>query len=216
MDYYRRVDAFFGRFVDRLGYGTRLLVLSDHGFTRLKTQVYLNHILKSKGYLWFTRPDPKSVEDIHPASLAFAMDPTRIYLNCRDRFHQGTLGPCEAQELRGKLRNELSALRFGDVGLDARFGQTDLNEPLFSEVLVKEEVYEGDLLHLAPDLLVIPRPGFDIKAALGTTQPVMDDIFTGMHSHDDAFLLVDDPEVAVRLPNPRITDVADLIMEVMH
>ncbi len=37
IDYYRRIDHFFGRLREKLGAGTKLIVLSDHGFTHLKT-----------------------------------------------------------------------------------------------------------------------------------------------------------------------------------
>ena len=70
---YQRVDTCVSRLLDTLGGISRVIVLSDHGFTRLKTQVYLNNILKGLGYLSFKRPAPQSPEDIDPSSLAFAM-----------------------------------------------------------------------------------------------------------------------------------------------
>ncbi|MDQ7784563.1 MAG: alkaline phosphatase family protein [Desulfomonilaceae bacterium] len=215
VNYYRRLDAFIGRFVDRLGSSTRLMVLSDHGFTRLKTQVYLNHILKTMGHLAFTTPAPVSPEDIHPGSRAFAMEPTRVYLNCRDRFRNGSLSASEAIEFRGKLRSELAAIGFEDVGIFDPPEGSDSNERVFGDVLVKEDVYEGELLPQAPDLVVIPKPGYDVKAGLNPPGATMTDIFTGMHTHDDAFLIVDDPGTAQRLPEPYITDVAPLILEVL-
>ncbi len=215
VNYYRRIDAFIGRFLDRMGSSVRLIVLSDHGFTHLKTQVYLNHILKSMGHLVFTTPEPTSLEHIHPQSRAFAMEPGRIYLNCRDRFGNGALSATEAMEFREKLRNELTAIRLEDVGIYDRREASDPGERLFAEVLVKEDVYNGDLLPMAPDLIVIPKAGYDVKAGLPPPAAVMTDIFTGMHTHDDAFLIVDDPHVAERLPKPEITDAAGLILEVL-
>lgn len=215
VDYYRRIDAFLGRVLDRIGSSTRLVMLSDHGFTRLRTQVYLNHILKSRGYLAFNTPDPTALEDVHPRSRAFAMEPGRIYLNRSDRFTSGALSATEAAEFREKLRNELVGITLEDVGVCDPVGGTDPGERLFAEVLVKEDVYEGDCLPLAPDLVVIPRPGYDVKAGLNPAGATMTDIFTGMHTNDDAFLIVDDPRVAERLPTPHITDVAGLILEVL-
>ncbi len=215
VDYYRRVDAFLGRFLDRVGSLTRLVVLSDHGFTNLKKQVYLNHILKSMGYLAFNTPETTSLEDIHPRSRAFAMEPGRIYLNSRDRFRNGALSATEAVEFREKLRNELAAMRLEDVGICDSREVSDSRQRLFAEVLTKENVYEGDLLDKAPDLVVIPRPGYDVKAGLNPPEATITDIFTGMHTHDDAFLIVDDPQVAEKLPAPRITDAAGLILEVL-
>lgn len=215
MEYYRRVDGFFGRFADRLGGGTRLIVLSDHGFTRLKTQVYLNFILRSLGYLSFAVADPRRPEDIHPRSLAFAMDPTRIYINSRERFVQGSVGPSEAVAVRERLRKELLDVRLADLGITDPWGSDRDDDPVFTEVPAKEEVYTGSLLALAPDLIVIPRRGYDPKASLNAAAPTITDIFTGMHTHDDAFLIVNDPGVPSRLPAPRITDVAALVTEIL-
>lgn len=216
VDYYRRVDRFFGGLMDRVGHGTRLIVLSDHGFTDLKQQVYLNHILKAMGYLAFNRPDPRSPGDIHPSTKAFAMDPTRIYLNSKDRFQAGVIGPGEAREIRGKLKGELERLRLSDVGISDVEASDGLNDSLFAAVLCKEDLYTGDCFHLAPDLVIIPRPGYDPKAALDASAPVAKDIFTGMHTHDDAFLLVQD-RLPVALPDKVcISDVADLILEVLE
>lgn len=216
LDYYRRVDSFVGSFLDRLDPRARLIVLSDHGFTRLKTQVYLNHILETMGYLHFSKPKPASLEDIHPASKAFAMDPSRIYLNSRDRFAGGALSPDEAQHIRTNLKLDLMRLKLSDFGMAGSGLSRTGDDTLFQEVRFKEEIYHGQQLQYAPDLVVIPRPGYDIKAQLSIRRPTMTDIFTGMHTHDDAFLIVDDPSAQERLGQPVITDVFDLVMDVFR
>jgi len=215
MDYYRRVDAFFARFLDHLPSDTRLIVLSDHGFTRLRKQVYLSPILRSLGYLSFTRPDPQSLEDIDPVSRAFAMDPTRIYLNSRQRFRRGVLSHSEAAEVRSKLKHDLEGMRLRDVGILETGDGESRDDSLFAEVKLKEEIYDGDLLPLAPDLVIIPKRGYDPKAAINAPAAVMTDIFTGMHTHDDAFLIVSDPGPSDELLTPCITDVAGQILDVL-
>lgn len=215
MDYYRRIDGFFGRFTARLGSNTRLIVLSDHGFTRLKTQVYLNFILRSLGYLSFSTSSPRTPADIHPQSAAFAMDPTRIYLNSRERFVQGSLAPQEAASVRERLKSTLEGLRLCDLGITDPQGIDREDDKVFSQVLSKEEVYSGSAFSLAPDLIVIPRNGYDPKAWLNADAASMTDIFTGMHTHDDAFLIVNNPALTGRLPSPHITDVAGLVTEVL-
>lgn len=213
INYYQRVDICVGRLIDAVGSSTKIVVLSDHGFTKLKTQVYLNSILRRLGYLSFYGPAPQALEDIHPSSFAFAMDPSRIYLNSKDRFRQGRLGLGEAEELRGRLKNDLENLRLSDVEIqDSGQNGESADELLFQEVKTKEEVYYGDLTPLAPDLVIIPRRGYDLKASLNVAVPTMKDIFTGMHTHDDAFLIVNSPSVSAALPSPKITDVADLII----
>ena len=215
IDYYRRVDALVGSVVDRLSGSARLIVLSDHGFTRLRTQVYLNHLLASLGYLSYTKPDPRTIQDIHPRSRAFAMDPTRIYLHSRDRFRTGLLNQSESAELCQRIKHEMEGLRLRDVGIRESEDE-DPDEPLFAGVKLRDELYSGEALESAPDLVVIPRRGYDVKAAVNVTVPALTDIFTGMHTHDDAFLIVDDPSVAARLHDPDISHVASLIYEVLQ
>lgn len=213
MEYYRRIDSFFGRLLDRLRGSARLIILSDHGFTRLDTQIYVNHMLKTMGYLSVTRPDPRSLDDIDPSSPAFAMDPSRIYLNSRERFKGGRLTPREAEEVRMKLKVQLGSMRLMDVGITERNGVDVSEEPVFADIRLRDDIYTGQCVELAPDLVIVPRRGYDLKAALDTPGPTMTDIFSGMHTHDDAFLIADDCSVLDRLPEPRITDVAGLILE---
>ena len=215
IDYYRMIDSFFSRFVEKCGKFARLIVLSDHGFTRLKTQVYLNHILKTMGYISFVKSEPVSPEDIHPGSKAFAMDPSRIYLNSKERFSHGALNSKEAEMMRISLKKELESLRLIDIGFLSPQGSDRPEDRLFTRVLLKEDIFDGKCIAWAPDLVVIPRSGYDPKGALNVRAATMTDIFTGMHTHDDAFLIVDDPDIGKRLSQPRITDVFGLMMEVL-
>jgi len=215
IDYYRRIDSFFGRLSTLIGTDTRLIVLSDHGFTRLRTQVYLNHILRTRGYLMFKRTDPVSLDDVDPRSLAVAMDPARIYLNSKDRFRKGFLSSSAASEVRARLKRELQSMTLADIGIADALAGDPAHEPLFAEVRLKEDLYSGECLPLAPDLVVIPRAGYDPKASIYPPAATMTDIFTGMHTHDDAVLIVNDPTVAGTPAQPRITDVARLVLEVL-
>ncbi len=214
IQYYRRIDDFFGRLRQTLGPQTRLIVLSDHGFTDLKTSVQLNYILNMLGYLRFVGTEPQSIEDIHPGSLAFALDPGRIYLNSRDRFKNGALSASAALETRMRLRDDLKKLRLAEIGI--RDGiDAEGDEKLFDDVFFREEIYKGDCIDMAPDIVVIPRRGYDIKASVNANSPTTDDIFTGMHTHDDAFLIVDDASYSEKLSEVLVSDVAGLIADTL-
>ena len=151
---------------------------------------------------------------MHPDSLAFALDPTRIYLNARGRFRNGALSATAAAEVRTRLREDMKGLRMSDVGIRDR-AEAQGDEPLFAEVLFKEEIYQGDCLDIAPDLVVVPTRGYDVKASVSANAPTSDDIFTGMHTHDDAFLIVGDPSHSNRLSEVTISDVAGLILDAL-
>jgi len=215
MNYYSLVDSFFAKFLRQTGADTRLIVLSDHGFTRLKTQVYINRILRNLGYLSFIRREPQSLEEMHAQSKAFALDPNRIYLNSRDRFRDGVLDSAQKLEFRAKLKRELETMTLCDVGVIAPDGEERPEDSLFLEVRTAEEVYDGECLTIAPDLVLIPRTGYDLKGTINFPVAARKDIFTGAHTHDDAFLIVGDDAALKSSSNARITDVAGLIREVL-
>lgn len=210
-DYYRRVDGFFGRFRESVSATARLIALSDHGFTRLKTQVYVNYLLHSMGYLTSGPRAAKEPRDLHPRTKAFALDPGRIYINSRDRFKAGVILPNERKSLRAKLKEEFAQVRLKDIGLTSSDLEDSPEDRLFDRVFATEEVYHGESVRFAPDLVLVPRRGYDLKAALDADTPSGKDIFTGTHTHDDAFLISDDLSLPERLPRPSIRDVAEVI-----
>lgn len=211
ISYYQRIDSFLSAIDGLIDDNTLRVFLSDHGFTNLKTQIYLNNILKALGYLRFAKADPKIIDDIHPDSQAFAMDPTRIYINTLERFGNLHMPLTRALETRARLKSDLEKLKLSDLGIS--FAETPLqtDEKVFCEVKLREEVYTGRVSDLAPDLVVIPQKGFDVKATINATGMSANDIFTGMHAHDDAFLLIGDPDMASRITKPHIEQVARLL-----
>ena len=211
INYYRRLDGFIAEINSLLDNQTLRVFLSDHGFTQLKAQVYLNNILGSLGYLKFARNDPRVIDDLDPGSIAFAMDPTRIYINSEARFGASRMPQSRVFETVLRLKKELESLKLSDFGLDPVDFPDDNNDRLFSEIKLRDEIFSGSLLKMAPDLVVIPRRGLDIKATINSRSIVSKDIFTGMHTHDDAFLLISDPDWAVKISKPHIEQVADLL-----
>ena len=211
ISYYRRVDNFVTGFLERLDIGTRQVILSDHGFTDLKIHVNLNRLLQSLGYLSFDSPDPQDISNVSRESDAFAMDPTRIYLNSRTRFRNGKLSKIQASEKAVRIKNELSRFMTSDLGPAFMNSHNCLNEPVFEQVKLKEEVYQGPCSELAPDVIVIPSRGYDIKASVNAKALCHHDIFTGTHTNDDAFIIVGDKQPYADMSNFEISKVAGLI-----
>ena len=172
-------DGLIGRFLDRyeeLPGPKRLMAMADHGFTTLVREVDLNVWLHERGLLRFARP-PASEWDtdaMGPATRAFALDPGRIYLHTRDRFARGALSEAEAGQLARELARALAGLTFE-------------GRRVIRSVHPGRELYSGPLAHLAPDLVLVPEPGFDLKGKFGRR-----DVFghfgrQGMHTADDVF-----------------------------
>ena len=211
VSYYRKVDDFVSRFLARLDNKTRKVILSDHGFTDLKLQVNLNYLLRMRGYLSFDSLEARDISGVSPNSVAFAMDPTRIYINSRARFRTGLLSSSQALETRVRLRNDLLQFRISDLGSMASGLGFSPNESLFTEVKLKEEIYQGPCLEFAPDIVVTPRPGYDVKASINASSLCQKDIFTGVHTQDDAFVIVGDRETNEDFSKFSVSDISGLI-----
>ena len=203
MAYYAAVDAFVGELWDLFHRGAGadeegmgFLILSDHGFTRVEREVRLNAWLHANGYLQYKTDDPTSVGDIAPTSRAFALDPGRIYVNAKDRFAQG----CVAPEAVPALREELAA-SLRDLSHEGA--------PVVEEIFHREDLYRGPVAHLGPDLVLLSRPGFDLKGTTRGKEIVAPTHFQGMHTWDDAVVW---SRLALS-ENPEISELAAVIEE---
>jgi hypothetical protein len=91
------------------------------------------------------------------------MDPTRIYVNSRDRFNEGSVPVHEKGAVIADLKGTLASLTLGDIGLHERNGEDGPGDQLFSMVLTKEEAYPGTNLTSAPDRALL-RAGHAMEA----------------------------------------------------
>ena len=81
-------------------------------------------------------------------------------------------------------------------------------EPIIREVFDAEEIYEGPCVASGPDLVVLSKPGFDLKGSPQAREIFGHSGLVGMHTWDDAFLLTPRP---VEEDNLWIGDVADIL-----
>lgn len=178
IDYYRAVDALLGKVIaayrELTGGNDGLFLLSDHGFTGIKQEVYLNTWLKQEGYLDFTPPEPKDLNDLAPETRAFVMDPNRLYLHLKDRFPQGSVDKKEKYDLKVELKEKLAGLKYE-------------GEEVVAEVLDTDEIYDGPFVPFGPDLIVLSRHGFDMKGSVKKPEIFGRTNLQGMHTWDDAF-----------------------------
>ncbi|MDD4953193.1 MAG: alkaline phosphatase family protein, partial [Desulfovibrionaceae bacterium] len=201
MDLLRHWDAVLGRVIERfeaLPDPKRLIVLADHGFTRLKTEVDINRWLMERGLLRLL-PGPKGEWDatgIDPRSKAFALDPGRVYLHTRKRFARGGLDRAGAQEVKKLIIDGLTALTWN-------------NERVINRVYEAAEIYQGPLLDRAPDLVCLANPGFDLKAKFDRGEVFGLFGRTGAHTAEDAFFHDSGPAKAPK----RVRDVGTLVLE---
>ncbi|HDH00639.1 MAG TPA: hypothetical protein ENG80_02375 [Nitrospirae bacterium] len=176
-DFYRKLDSFIGEMYERAGDDIPFIILSDHGFTTIKKEVYLNAWLKERGYLKFTKEKPGSMEDMHEQSKAFVLDPARFYIHKKGKYPKGCVEESEYESLRQKIKEELLSLVVD-------------GEKVVKRVMFKEELYSGDLFDDAPDIVALSFEGYDLKGSINKTEIAGNSFLTGGHTRENAVFYI--------------------------
>jgi predicted AlkP superfamily phosphohydrolase/phosphomutase len=186
IDAYRQIDQLAGRIVGKLREDDELIILSDHGFTSLKKEVYLNVWLEEQGYLTFQPEADKGLGSFGPATRAYSLDPGRIYLNLAGREPGGTVPASDRAPLLDELHGRLSSLR-----------DPETSQPMVKEVYRADTIYHGPMRNRAPDLLVMPHDGYDIKGTFESAAFTGRGKLVGMHKYENATLFVRGHQIGV-------------------
>jgi predicted AlkP superfamily phosphohydrolase/phosphomutase len=201
-EFYRKLDEYVGEIRSMLPDDVTLVVASDHGFTGLDYEVHFNEWLEREGWLSFETDDHEELADIDPDTRAYSLIPGRFYVNLEGREPDGSVPRDEYEATRDELKAALEALE----GPDGR--------PVCERVVEKEAAFRGDHDDIAPDLVAIPADGFDLKAGFKGYDEVFDTgPRNGMHTFDNATLIVDRPNVQV--DDVDLLDIAPTILELM-
>lgn len=178
LDYYRQVDRVINKTVSSFRREVQedgaLFLLSDHGFTGIEQEVYLNAWLEKEGYLKFKTSPPQNLNEIDNFSQAFAMDPNRIYLNTTGKFPQGCMDESETGALKKDISQKLEKLEFN-------------GKSVVRKVFDTHQIYDGPYLERGPDLIVLSEYGFDMKGSVKKRDIFGRTNLQGMHTWDDAF-----------------------------
>ncbi|HFD39285.1 MAG TPA: hypothetical protein ENJ31_05485 [Anaerolineae bacterium] len=191
-DFYRRIDDMLGRLAAKLDERTTLMWMADHGFCSIKKEVYVNRWLMDRGWLKLRNIPPdrkKGLHEIDPASVAYSLDPGRVFLRVQGREKDGVVAPGAEYEA---LRDEIAA-----AALDLR--DPDDGSPIFQAAFKREELYHGPYFEQAADLILAPYDGYDPKGPLyKDTLTYKGDELVGMHTYDDAMLYIGRRSIAPR------------------
>ncbi len=177
-DVYHRIDQAIGEVVRRLGDRDTLMLMSDHGFCSIKEEVFYNRWLADSGFLKYAHTPAKKIEEMAPETVAYALDPARIYINLQGREKYGRVAPgAEYERVRDELIEALE-----------RFTLPDGAKPVL-RAYRREEIYNGPYLDRAADIIVAPADGYDPKGAFyKDVLTHRDKMMVGMHTYDDAFV----------------------------
>lgn len=109
VEQYRRVDRLVGRLLPTLDDDEALLVMSDHGFARLKARVGLNRWLADEGLLtWTSGPEP-GVD--WAKTKVYALGLNQLFINRADREARGQVPAAGADALLDDVERRLLALK---------------------------------------------------------------------------------------------------------
>jgi predicted AlkP superfamily phosphohydrolase/phosphomutase len=178
MEYYGQIDQViayvynsFGKLNDS---DEGMFLLSDHGFTGIEQEVYLNVFLEEQGFLRFDSSPPESLGEISSTSRAFAMDPNRIYLNLKETFPRGSVDPSDTTAMKQEIIDTLEGMEW-------------MGKKVVRKVFDAKEVYKGPCADRGPDLIVLSEYGFDMKGSIKKKETFGRTNLQGMHTWDDAF-----------------------------
>lgn len=233
---YERVDAALGTLVERAGPDADVVVASDHGMAPVTTSVDLNRWLRANGFLRLTqgalaarasdflrRVRRRLLKKTEVIWFDDFVDWGRtqayhvgawgnIYLNVRGRDPQGCVEPgAEYEAVRNRIAQGLLALR------DPANGR-----PVISAVRTREELYHGEQMRSAPDLVLLWHEPYNcvkslqenIRRSRGLFQPST--IICGDHAPEGLFVL-SSPRVRPGLRGQRaqITDIAPTMLHLL-
>ncbi|MFB6160013.1 MAG: alkaline phosphatase family protein [Haloferacaceae archaeon] len=203
MNFYETVDGYIGDIRSSLPDDVTLVVASDHGFTTLDYEVHLNAWLAEEGWLAYEDDDHEELGDVDEETLAYSLIPGRFYINLEGREPRGSVPESEYEERRDELKAMLESLE----GPEGR--------PVCGRVVEKEAAFRGDHDDIAPDLVAVPNDGFDLKAGFKGESEVFDTgPRNGMHTFDDATLLIDDPDATVT--DADLLDIAPTLLDLLE
>ena len=206
LEFYRTLDEYIGEIRELLDDDTTLIVASDHGFTRLEWEVNCNHWLTTEGWLSYDADgddEPDSLADIDAETRAYSLIPGRFYLNLEGREPEGVVPESEYETVREELIADLESL----TGPDGR--------SVCKRIVKGETVFDGDRDEIAPDLVVLPADGFDLKSGFGGKESVFTEgPRNGMHKFENSLLYATDPAIDVAGAN--LYDVVPTILDQME
>ena len=202
LEFYEAVDTYVGEIRESLPDDVTLVVASDHGFTSLDYEVHCNAWLEREGWLSYEDDNHEELGDVSGDTRAYSFIPGRFYINLEEREPDGAVPESEYETVRSELKADLEALKGPD------------GEPVADRVVEKEDAFRGDHDDIAPDLVVVPNHGFDLKSGFKRH----DEVFgigprNGMHSFDNASLFVDDPDVTI--DDADLYDIAPTILDLL-
>lgn len=171
----KKLDQWIEKLLQAIQNESAIIILSDHGFCQIKSEVQINLWLERQGLL--SLGSNRRLEDYRENTVCYSLVPGRIYINLEGREERGTVKQSEYNTVRDMIKTKL--LEFCDP---------NSGEPIIDKVMYPEEIYHGDCVANAPDIIAHPKNGYDLKASLDGNKIFTRSALTGMHTYEDAMI----------------------------
>jgi predicted AlkP superfamily phosphohydrolase/phosphomutase len=162
---YEQMDTIVGETMRKMPKGTRLMVVSDHGFASFRRGMNYNTWLAKNGYMTLTGEDKqrKNLEQLFDQgdffvnvdwskTRAYALGLGQIYINLAGREGKGIVKPgAEYEQLRMELKQKLEAYVDEETG-----------EHPVAHVFTRDEAYGTYDPVLIPDLIPSNNEGYRV------------------------------------------------------
>jgi len=177
--HFGQIDVIIGEMLSGLRDDDLFVMISDHGFERLEKNVNVNFALREKGLLAINGKERRHFTEIDERTKAFSLDPARIYVNKAGKYPRGGVRNSDVEKVKDEIVDILRSLE-----IDGR--------KVCRRICRREEIYSGPYMEDAPDLVLIGNEGFNLNSSLEADTLYGNNIFTGKHAQDNAFMLVRD------------------------
>lgn len=150
-EYYKFLDRELGEILNLLDKNTLIIVLSDHGFTRMHTRVNLSDWLIKEGYLVLksnlkinslTKLEHNMIDWKKTRAFAIGAYDGQIYINSKRKDFPGIVEPREYDKLVDEIGEKIKKIR-GDDG-----------KILKTRIFKKKEYFRGKCEDIAPDIVI--------------------------------------------------------------
>lgn len=152
-NYWINKDKFLGEVLSKMNNDTTLLILSDHGFSSYEKSVSINTFFVNNDLMSLTRPlgdDENALFRgvIWSKTKAYSLGFNSIYLNLKGREKEGIVDPKDKEAIENEIITKLESLK------------DESGNKVINKVYKASEIYSGDYISNAPDLIIGYNPGF--------------------------------------------------------
>ncbi len=145
-DVYIKMDSLVGEVLDRTDEDTLLMIMSDHGFNSFRYAFNLNTWLLQNGYISLKdglKNSPEFFSNVDwQKTRAYALGLNGLYINTKGRETKGIVEKRDLIPLKKELKKRLED-----------YCEPESGRKVFRSVHLREDIYEGDCVCNAPDLV---------------------------------------------------------------